>query len=54
MIKLTDEQLQILDKEHEMHVSGKSKSYTREEAIQIIKVNCIFNLSPLATSAKKT
>jgi hypothetical protein len=34
---LTDEQLQILDKEHEMHVNGESKSYTRQEATQIIK-----------------
>jgi len=34
---LTDEQLQILDKEHEMHVSDQTKSYTREQASQIIK-----------------
>ena len=34
---LTDEQLQILDKEREMHISGKSKSYSRQEASQIIK-----------------
>jgi len=54
MIKLTNKQLQILDKEHEMHVSGKSKSYTREEAIQIIKGNQTFNLLPPVTSAKKT
>ena len=34
---LTDEQLQILDKEREMHLSGQTKSYSREEARQIIK-----------------
>jgi len=34
---LTDEQLQILEKEREMHLSGKSKSYSPEEANQIIK-----------------
>jgi|GEM_PF-633858 len=34
---LTDEQLQILETEREMHVSGKSKSYNREAADQIIK-----------------
>jgi len=34
---LTDEQLQILETEREMHVSGKSKSYSREEANQIIR-----------------
>ena len=34
---LTDEQLRILDREHELHVSGKSKSYNRTEARQIIK-----------------
>lgn len=35
--KLTDEQLGILDKERAMHLSGKTKSYTRQEATQIIK-----------------
>ncbi|HWZ16290.1 MAG TPA: hypothetical protein VNW95_13710 [Mucilaginibacter sp.] len=34
---LTDEQLQILDNEREMHVNGESKSYNRAEALQIIK-----------------
>ncbi|GAC1309935.1 MAG: hypothetical protein NVSMB24_26270 [Mucilaginibacter sp.] len=34
---LTDEQLQILEKEREMHVNGESKSYNRAEALQIIK-----------------
>jgi hypothetical protein len=34
---LTTEQLQILDREHEMHFLGQSKSYSREEATQIIK-----------------
>lgn len=35
--KLTDEQLGILDKERAMHLSGQTKSYTRQEATQIIK-----------------
>jgi hypothetical protein len=35
--KLTDEQLGILDKERAMHLSGQTKSYTRQEAAQIIK-----------------
>lgn len=34
---LTAEHLELLDKEHDMHVRGQSKSYTREEAKQIIK-----------------
>jgi hypothetical protein len=34
---LTDEQMQILDKEREMHMNGESKSYNREDARQIIK-----------------
>ena len=34
---LTAEQLQILEKEREMHINGQSKSYSREEAMQIIK-----------------
>jgi len=35
--KLTEEQLQILNEEHHLHITGQSKSYTREEAGQIIK-----------------
>lgn len=34
---LTDEQLEILDRERELHLSGKTKSYTWAEAEQIIK-----------------
>jgi len=34
--KLTEEQLQILDEEHHLHMTGQSKSYTAEESIQII------------------
>lgn len=34
---LSDEQLQILDKERELHLSGQSKSYNRNETRQIIK-----------------
>jgi len=35
--ELTDEQLHILDTEREMHLAGKTKSYTRQEAAEIIK-----------------
>ena len=35
--QLTDEQFQILDEERELHLKGLTKSYTREEANQIIK-----------------
>jgi hypothetical protein len=34
---LTNQQLQILEKEREMHINGRTKSYGREEANQIIK-----------------
>jgi len=34
--ELTEEQYQILERERELHLSGKSKSYTREEARQLI------------------
>lgn len=34
---LSKEQIQLLDQQHEMHVNGISKSYSREEANQIIK-----------------
>lgn len=34
---LSDEQLEILDREHELHISGKSKSYSKTEAIEMIK-----------------
>ena len=35
--QLSDEQLQILDKERKMHLNGETKSYTRQEADQIIR-----------------
>jgi hypothetical protein len=35
--KLSDEQVQILEMEREMHLNGQSKSYNRKEAIKIIK-----------------
>ena len=35
--ELSDEQMQILEKEHDMYLRGEGKSYTREEARQIIK-----------------
>jgi hypothetical protein len=35
--KLSEEQLQILDRKHDLYLNGQSKSYTREEAGQIIK-----------------
>jgi len=34
---LTDEQFEMLENEHNLHVEGKSKSYTRYEAAEIIK-----------------
>jgi len=34
---LSDEQMQILEKEHNMYMRGEGKSYTREEARQIVK-----------------
>jgi hypothetical protein len=34
---LTDEQLKTLEKEQELHLSGQSKSHTRDQARQIIK-----------------
>jgi len=34
---ITDEQLKMLEADRELHISGKSKSYTRQEANQIIK-----------------
>jgi hypothetical protein len=33
----TDEQLQILERDRELHLSGQTKSYSRHEAIEIIK-----------------
>lgn len=36
-LSLTDEQLELLEAEQDLHLSGKSKSYTREEATAIIK-----------------
>ena len=34
---LSDEQLEILERERELHLIGQTKSYTRNEARQIIK-----------------
>lgn len=34
---VTDEQLEILERERELHLSGKTKSYSRSEAVEIIK-----------------
>ncbi len=34
---LTKEQLMILDEEHALHISGKTKSYNWEEAKEIIR-----------------
>ena len=34
---LSEEQLQILEKERELHLSGQSKSYNRNEARKIVK-----------------
>jgi hypothetical protein len=38
---LSDEQLEILEKERELHLSGQTKSYTRNEARQIIECKAI-------------
>lgn len=35
---LTEEQCQLLEEERALHLSGESKSYTREEARELIKV----------------
>ena len=35
--RLTKEHLAILDKEHELHLAGKTKSYSLEEAKDIIR-----------------
>jgi hypothetical protein len=35
---LSSEQIKFVNKERKMHLSGQSKSYTREEAAQIIKI----------------
>jgi hypothetical protein len=37
IFKLTREHLRILDEEHYKHVNGLTKSYTREESMQIIR-----------------
>ena len=34
---LTDDQISILEKEQALHLSGQTKSYSREESIEIIK-----------------
>jgi hypothetical protein len=34
---LTDEQLAILDREHELHMTGQSRSYSKTEAMQMIR-----------------
>jgi len=34
---LTEEQLEILEREYELHITGQSKSYTREEAHAIVR-----------------
>ncbi len=37
MIELTEEQLEFLEQEHQLHITDQTISYTREEASQIIK-----------------
>ncbi len=34
---LSIDQLEILDREHDLHLAGKTKSYNRAEAVDIIK-----------------
>lgn len=36
---LTKEQLLILDEEHNLHLSGKTKSYSRDDAREIVRGN---------------
>ena len=38
---LTEDHLRILDEEHALHISGKTKSYSWEEAKQIIRSGAI-------------
>ena len=38
---LTHEHLEILDKERELHLSGETKSYNKQDAFDIIKGNKI-------------
>ncbi len=42
--QLTDEQYLILKEERAMYLRGEGKSYTQEEAIQIIKGERSFNV----------
>jgi hypothetical protein len=42
LFTLSDQQLLILDKERELHLSGQSKSYNRSEARQVIKGEAAF------------
>lgn len=35
--KLTEEHLEILDKEREMHLSGTTKSYSKQDSFDIIR-----------------
>ncbi|WP_413666177.1 hypothetical protein ACEN9X_16515 [Mucilaginibacter sp. Mucisp86] len=37
IVNLSREQLEILDNERKIHLSGQTKSYTRREANQIVK-----------------
>jgi hypothetical protein len=37
IFSFSDEQLQILELERELHLSGKTKSYDRKEASEIVK-----------------
>jgi hypothetical protein len=56
MFRLTDEQLQILEEEQRLHLKGEGKSYTKEQACQIIRGEVDYNLQPISpppTSAKK-
>jgi hypothetical protein len=36
---LTKEQLLILDEEHNLHLGGKTKSYSRDDAREIVRGN---------------
>jgi hypothetical protein len=37
VISLTEEQFEMLETERDLHITGKSKSYTRQEAADITR-----------------
>ena len=37
VVSLTEDQFELLEAERELHITGQSKSYTRQEAADIIR-----------------